>query len=88
MFKDIFKSEKCECCNGTGKSHFHTFKFDKEEVEIIKKKFPKFNPEKSCRFCYGDGETDRFTTGLTNHELHTHMLDKIWDENLGRRRRE
>jgi len=88
MFKDIFKYEKCECCNGTGKSHFHLFKFEKDEVEIIKKTFPKFNPKKSCDICFGDGETDRFTASGVFHELNTHTLNKIWDERLGRRRRE
>lgn len=88
MFKliDPFKREKCECCNGTGKKDFHLFKFDKEQVEIIKKTFPDFDPKNSCDHCLGEGKTDRFNPSRVFHELNMHILDKILDENPRRRR--
>lgn len=78
MFNDIFNFEKCDCCNGTGRSNFNLFHYSKDEVRIIKKYFPRFNPKKSCQNCFGNRETSNLTTGLAKHELHTHIQNKIW----------
>lgn len=84
MFNDIFKFKKCECCDGKGKSDFHLFHHERDEVEIIRKTFPKFDPEKSCDFCFGKGETSNLTTGLADHELLAHMQNKISSRISGR----
>lgn len=79
MFNDIFKFEKCDCCNGTGKGYFYLFNYGRNETKIIKKNFPNFDSRKSCQNCFGSGETSNLTTGLANHELFAHMQNKIWN---------
>lgn len=83
MFK--FNPEKCECCDGKGKSHFHLLRYDKDDLKIIKRIFPRFNPRKSCGDCFGAGEIHPFLTKLTEYELHNHWDNKIFS---GRDRKE
>ena len=77
MFR--LEGEKCECYNGTGKSPFHLFHYDRDELKIIWRTFPKFNPKKSCQDCFGAGEISSLTTRIVNSDLHKHIQNKIWD---------
>lgn len=78
MFKDMSKPEQCECCEGTGKSYFHILHYAKDDLGIIKRTFPGFNPRKSCEDCFGSGEIHPFLTKLAEHELHNHWDNKIF----------
>jgi len=79
MLNDMFKPRKCECCDGSGKSDVHFFHYEKDEVEIIKKTFPKFDPKKSCDDCFGKGEISPLLTDLTKRDVHARIQNKIWD---------